>query len=223
MVDGGLDLLVGGDAGGQAFALQQIEDAPAPLNVVIGQVQLGDLRIGQFHVVAVLVALEKLALDHPVDLGVDLREILAFNGIKGAAPELDDLLDLLVGFAGVQMLDGTRVVLALDVQRAGLPSSGESHGAPSGEIVADLADGPDRVVQREVTERDAGLDHLQHQRRRAHLEHGGGLRHVGVADDDVQASVLLGIGVRFVAGVDDGTATGGGRRHTFPNMFGTLR
>lgn len=27
LVDGGLDLLVGGDAGGQAFALQQIEDA----------------------------------------------------------------------------------------------------------------------------------------------------------------------------------------------------
>lgn len=41
---------------------------------------------------------------------------MAFNGIKGAAPELDDLLDLLVGFAGVQMLDGTRVVLALDVR-----------------------------------------------------------------------------------------------------------
>ena len=37
----------------------------------------------------------------------------------------------------------------------------------------------------------------------AELQVGGDLRHVGVADDDVQAAVLLRVGVRLVPGVDD--------------------
>src|ERR1700712_4603457 len=79
LVDRGLDLLVGGDAGRQALALQQVEDAAAALDVVVGQVKLSDLRIRQLHVVAILVALEELALDHPVDFGVDLGEVLALD------------------------------------------------------------------------------------------------------------------------------------------------
>src|ERR1700679_2781782 len=66
-----VDLLVGGDPRRETFALQQIEDSAAALDVVVRQVELGDLRVGQFHVVAVLVTLEQLALDHPVDFGVD--------------------------------------------------------------------------------------------------------------------------------------------------------
>ena len=49
----------------------------------------------------------------------------------------------------------------------------------------------------------AGLDHPQHQVGGADLEQRRGLAHVGVADDDVQAAVALGVGVRLVAGVDD--------------------
>ncbi len=84
-------------------------------------------------------------------------------------------------------------------------------GTTARQIVADLADGTDRVVQREVAERDACLDHLEHQRGGADLEHRGGLAHVGVADDDVQPPVFLGVGVRFVAGVDDRTRARRGR------------
>ncbi len=92
----------------QTLALQQVEDTPTALDVVVGQVQLGDLRVGQLHVVAVLVALEQLALDHPVDLGVDLGEVLALDGVELAAPQVDDLLDLRVGLPGLQVLDGAR-------------------------------------------------------------------------------------------------------------------
>ena len=46
----------------------------------------------------------------------------------------------------------------------------------------------------------------------ADLEHRGGLAHVGVADDDVEPAVLLGVGVRLVAGVDDRPAAGRRRR-----------
>ena len=47
------------------------------------------------------------------------------------------------------------------------------------------------------------LDHREHQRGRADLEVGRDLGQVGVADDHVQAAVLLRVGVRLVAGVDD--------------------
>ena len=48
------------------------------------------------------------------------------------------------------------------------------------------------------------LDHGQHERGGAHLQEVGDLGQVGVADDDVQPPVLLGVAVRLVAGVDDG-------------------
>ena len=47
------------------------------------------------------------------------------------------------------------------------------------------------------------LDHGQHQRRRPDLQVGRDLGEVGVADDHVQPAVLVGVGVRLVAGVDD--------------------
>ncbi len=38
----------------------------------------------------------------------------------------------------------------------------------------------------------------------------------------MQAAVLLGVGMRLVAGVDDRTAAGGRRRHAFPDVLGAL-
>src|SRR5258707_549538 len=106
---------------------------------------------------AVLVALEQLALDHPVDLGVHLGEILALDGVELTAPQVDDLLDLRVGLPGLQMLDGAAVVLPLDVQRAGLTPAGQPNRPAPGDVVADLTDGADGIVQREVAERHPRL------------------------------------------------------------------
>ena len=47
------------------------------------------------------------------------------------------------------------------------------------------------------------LDHGEHESGRADLQEGGDLRRVGVADDHVESAVLAGVGVGFVAGVDD--------------------
>ena len=47
-------------------------------------------------------------------------------------------------------------------------------------------------------------------------------RHVGVADDDVEAAVALGVGVRLVAGVDDRAAAGGRRADALPDVLGAL-
>src|SRR5438270_325194 len=70
---------------------------------------------------------------------------------------------------------GPTEVLLLDLEGGGLPAVGEPHLAPAGHVVADLADGPDRVLQRQVTQDRTGLHHAQHQVRGADLEHGRGL------------------------------------------------
>jgi hypothetical protein len=121
------------------------------------------------------------------------------------------------------VLDRLGEVLALDVQRRGLTPAGQSHQAPAGQVVADLTDRADRVVQAEVTELHALLDHLQHQVGAADLEQGGRLGHVRVADDHMQAAVALGVGVRLVARVDDRPGTGGRAGDAFPDVLGALR
>ncbi len=104
-----------------------------------------------------------------------------------------------------------------------LPAVGESHDPPAGDVVTDLADRPDRVLERHVTQHDVVvLEHPQHAGRRADLEERGVLAHVRVADDDVQASILLGIGVGLIAGIDDRPAAGGRRADTFPDVLGPL-
>ena len=99
---------------------------------------------------------------------------------------------------------------------------GQPHGAAAGGVVGDLADGADRVLQGEVAHDHARLDHPQHEVAGPDLEHRGRLAHVRVADDDVQPPVVLGVGVRLVAGVDDRPAAGGRRRHALPDVVGPL-
>ncbi len=113
-------------------------------------------------------------------------------------------------------------VLVLDVERARLPAVGQPDLALTGHVVADLADRPDRVLHREVAHHHALLDHPQHEVAAGHLEHGGGLAHVGVADDDVQAAEPLGVRVGLVAGVDDGAGAGGGAADALPDVLGAL-
>src|SRR5207244_6840013 len=66
---------------------------------------------------------------------------------------------------------GAVQVLRLDLDRRELASVGQAHPAAAREVVADLTDGADRVLEREVAPR-AGilLEHPQHDRCRADLE-----------------------------------------------------
>ncbi len=114
------------------------------------------------------------------------------------------------------------VVLGLQLQRGDPPPVGERHLHLTGAVPAHVPDRPDRILQREVAHRYAGLDQPQHQFRRADLQQGRRLAHVGVADDDVQPAVTLGVGMRLVAGVDDRPAPGGRRRHALPDVLGPL-
>ena len=51
-------------------------------------------------------------------------------------------------------LERTVEVLALDVERAHLPSRGQSNLAAAGHVVADLPDRPNRVLESQVSERE---------------------------------------------------------------------
>jgi len=121
--------------------------------------------------------------------------------VRGAAPQVEHARDGGVAAALGDEVDGLGVVLPLDLQCVGLAAVGELDLAAAGDVVADLADRPDRVLQREVAHRHARLDHPQHQVGRADLEQRRDLVHVAVADDDVQPAEALGVGVRLVAGV----------------------
>ncbi len=93
----------------------------------------------------------------------------------------------------------------------------------TGHVVADLPDGPNRVLERHVAQDNSGfLQHAQHETGRPDLEEGGVLAHVRVAHDHVESPVALRIGMGLIAGVDDRTRPGGRARHALPYVLGSL-
>src|SRR6476661_69219 len=217
------DLDVGGDARRSTVSLEQVEEPAPTVDVVVGEVDLLDPGVREGESVLGPVALDEAVLDDPVDLGVDGVEVTGPDGVEGPAPEVDDLFGVRAVHAlAVDELDGLVEVLTLHVQSRQLASVGEPHGGATARVVAHGADGPDGVLHRQVTHDDARLDHPQHEVGAADLEQVGRLGHVGVTDDDVQAAVLLGVGMRLVAGVDDGAAARRRGRHALPDVVGPL-
>ena len=88
-------------------------------------------------------------------------------------------------------------------RRGQFAAVGEGDGGAQRRIPTDHVHGVHRPGQRQVAEVETLLDQVEHQRGGADLEVGRRLREVGIADDDVQPAVLVGVGVRLVAGVDD--------------------
>jgi hypothetical protein len=121
-----------------------------------------------------------------------------------------------------EALDPLEVRL-LDLQRRHLAPVRQPDPPLAGHVVADLADGPDRVVERQVADDGLFLEHPQDQVAGGDLQPGRVLVHVRVADDHVQAPEPLGVGVGFVTGVDDRARPRRGRRHSLPDVLGPLR
>ncbi len=69
----------------------------------------------------------------------------------------------------------------------------------------------------------AVFDHVEEEGGGADLEIGRHFRHVRVAHDDVEPTVLLRVGVRFVASIDDGARRGGRARDFLADVLGPLR
>ena len=89
--------------------------------------------------------------------------------------------------------------------------------------MADLANGANGVLEGHVSHDDTRLlQHAQQDRACANLEVVGVLVHVRVADDHVQPAVSLGVGVGFVAGIDDGARARRCARDALPDVLGPL-
>ena len=171
---------------------------------------------------ALAVRLDELVLDDPVDLAVELHRVALDRG-HAVLPHLQRLRLERRQALGVGVADGPVEVLALDVERRHLAPVVETHRAAARHVVADLADGPDGVLERHVAQHDRRvLEHAQQDRRGPDLQERRVLAHVRVADDHVQAPVALGVGVGLVTRVDDRAAARGGAAHALPDVLGAL-
>ena len=168
------------------------------------------------------IPLDENVLGHPVDLAADQFEVAGLDRRQRASPQVEDAVGDRVAATPGDEVGRLGVILPLDLQGAGLPAVGQLHPPSGGHVVADLADGADRVLQRHVPHDDPGLDHAQHDVGGPDLEQHGHLAHVRVADDDVQPAEPLGVGMRLVAGVDDRAGSGGRAGHRLPDVLGTL-
>ena len=98
-VNSGSDALVVDEATRAPGLLEHAEKAAAPTDVVEGEVELCHARVVEFEAVARGVVGEQPTLDDPLDLGLDAREVLSFDGIQGALPQVEHELDGRVGVA----------------------------------------------------------------------------------------------------------------------------
>lgn len=137
---------------------------------------------------------------------------VVLQAVEGVFPAGQDVLGLVVRVGAEAFFDvfaGELVVLHLELYRGECAAAAEGDQALEGGVVRHLVEGAYRLVDGEVHRDEAVLDHGEDQGRGAELEVGRDLREVGVADDHVEAAVLLGVGVGLVAGVDDGALEGG--------------
>ena len=165
-----------------------------------------ELGVVPVEPVAGAVLLEQLELGDPVELA-GAQHRVALETVEHRLPAGQDVDGLGVGVGAVAVLDelaGQVEVLQLQLdRRSACGRRCRVIVCFRRRVVRDRAQRRDRSLDAEVDGDELLLDHRQHQRGRADLEVRRDLGQVGVADDDVQAAVLLRVGVRLVAGVDD--------------------
>ena len=105
------------------------------------------------------VRLDELVLGHPVALAAEGQGI-GLEALEAVLPHVEGAIFLRRQPVGVAEAQGPAEVLRLDVEGAHLPPVGEANLATAGEIVTDLADGPNRVLEGQVAQHRAGV--LQH-------------------------------------------------------------
>ena len=210
----------------QPLTLQQVEQAALRVDVVVRQVNLGELRVVPTAAETVLELGEQLALDHPVDLRVHAGEVLRGNGIEHPGPQVHHPRHLLIRRAlirallkpALRRLEGA--LLHLERSDGAARCKGEFDSTCG--VGGDVADVRNRIRQFHVRQVEAGLQHLDDQQHRADLQGEGGLGHVGIAHDHVHAAEAVGISVGFVAGVDDRSGARGGGRNALPHLVCAL-
>src|SRR5581483_10853862 len=180
LVDGPLDRLVGAHPLDHVAGLQPVEQAARPVHVMVLKVALVDLRRGERELMLLAVRLDQVVLYDPVALAVELERVALERG-QAVLPHLERLLLQGREALRLRVTQGTAEVLALDLERAQLTAVGQPDPPGAGHVVAELPDGPDRVLERHVPQHDRRvLEHPQQDRRRTDLQKARVLAHVRV-------------------------------------------
>src|SRR5450759_3359209 len=146
------------------MTLQEIEQPTFTIDIVVGQIELRDPGAGQAQRVLCRIPGDQQVLDDPVDLGSYQGEVPRADRYEGPLPQVQDgFVDRVVQTFPVDELRGTFEVLVLDLQRTQLTTIRELDLLGAGHVVADFADSPDRVLERQIPHHHTGLDHPQHQ------------------------------------------------------------
>ncbi len=149
---------------------------------------------------------------------------VAFEQVQHHRPLVDDVgrARIVVALA-IDMLGDAIEVDPLQGESGELTSVRQCHGGPQCRVVADVVDRRDGSRELQIGEIHSGLDEVEHQSRRTDLEVRRHLRQIRVADDHVQSAVLVGVRVRFVAGVDDAPLERRLEAHLHLDVVGALR
>ena len=198
------------------------------------QVHRRQPRVVPRQAVAATHAFEQAELGQPLDLAGARRRVRA-QPVEHRAPAGEHVGGLRVGLvAGVRQGREDRVeVLALHLQSGQPATVRELQPRGEGHVVADHVDGVHRVAQRQAVDRrqrspgpalgDRALDEPEDQRRGAQPQVRGDLEHRRVADDHVQPTPPVRVGVRLVARVDDRAAQRGLQADLRLHVVGALR
>ena len=199
---------------------QAVVKASAPTDVVVLEVDHGQLRVSPVQPVPLAIGGQDAVLRHPVQLAVQ-RERVVLDAGQDGLPPLQDIGVLSRRFGLLDVLLGVVQVLPLQLKRACPPAVPQADGLPARDVPGDVVERRHRLLQGQVGQ-EVVLDQLQHEGGGPRLEQRRHLAHVGVADDDVEPPVLLRIGVRLVARVDDGPLQRGLQAHLGLEEVGSL-
>ena len=166
------------------------------------QVDHGHARVRPLEAVLVHVRLDEAALDDPVQLALE-RHGVPRELIQHGAPARHHVVHPGLVLALAVVAVGQLEELPLHVHGGDVPPVLEPQRLAARQVPRDPAVGEDGALEGEVAVDEIVLDHAEDDGHGPHLQIGGHLAHVGVANDHVEAPVLLGVGVGLVARVDD--------------------
>ena len=200
---------LGQDALDRTATNQRVEDATLRVDVVVRQIQLTDAGariIGRLtsRAGAGNIRIQKLLLNRPVNLSINAAVVAGLDSVQGALPQVQGVFHVMVVRAVLLHVLACRIqVVALNAQRRVVLTVRGLEGRGAGQIVADSAQSRRNRHNIQARDREAVLQHAQHQVGAGNLQQSRRLRHVRVAINDMHAAELRSVSVRLVASVNE--------------------
>ncbi|MCB1247339.1 MAG: sigma 54-interacting transcriptional regulator, partial [Acidimicrobiia bacterium] len=182
--------LVGDHPVHQTGSFELVEQTAVAVHVVIIEIDECEPCTGQRKVVACPVSVDQVVLGDPVHFSGQRHRVL-LEPCQQVLPHRHGAFDLRTHTGRPGVPQHTFEVLPLDVEGAELAAVGEFHRSSARHVVADLADGTNRVLEGQVPEHHLVLEHLEQCHRGSDLCKGRVLRHVRVTGESGTGKELV--------------------------------